>query len=452
MTRPRTVGITVLGDFILSEGIEAVLENIVGAGATAVAVNPTLTAESAEGEGSFQPPADAGSSPRLFDRPLFGKRSLWVHSGPSYRPDETLYAECPYRPRQPNELTERHVFIQLPAARPSGLRDEDRPRLPDGSIPPGRMADTASLASPAVRAWNRAYVADLLAAYPGITGFRIDWPEYPCYTLGELFQDFGPHVEAWAGERDVDFPTIRDGVKEFRALLRGGLTNDQLEPFLDVEPGGFAEFLVSLGGPVVAEWLNLKAALSVDLVRDWRDAIDSADGSKQLMSHAFMPPWTEVTGLDFAGIARFSDAISPKLYTMHWAQMITFWGSALKEANPGLDESLLVRTLVRVLDMADGTDEDPGGNSLADYRYPEPHEPHPVADNPQRRKINQVVAAVGDASPVWPLVHGYGPDDDFHRRLGIVADSEAPGVWINRYGYLSDRKLASVGELVASRR
>ena len=42
----------------------------------------------------------------------------------------------------------------------------------------------------------------------------------------------------------------------------------------------------------------------------------------QLHAHAFMPPWTIFTGLDFAGIAPFVDAISPKLYTMHWAQMI----------------------------------------------------------------------------------------------------------------------------------
>ena len=51
------------------------------------------------------------------------------------------------------------------------MRDEDRPRLPDGSIPPDRMADTASLASEAMRAYNRAYVADLLAAYPNISGY-----------------------------------------------------------------------------------------------------------------------------------------------------------------------------------------------------------------------------------------------------------------------------------------
>ena len=45
----RYVGITVLGDFILSEGVDPVLENVTAVGATAVALNPTVTAEAAEG-------------------------------------------------------------------------------------------------------------------------------------------------------------------------------------------------------------------------------------------------------------------------------------------------------------------------------------------------------------------------------------------------------------------
>ena len=181
----RYVGITVLGDFILSEGVEGVLENVTAAGATAVALNPTVTAEAAEGEGSFQPPDDAGTSPRLFDRPLFGKRSLWVQSEVSFQPDSSLYTASSYLPRVAGQLTEAHgsligefidaargrgldVFLQVPAARPSGLRDEDRPRLPGGELCEGRMADTASLASPAVREWNRCYTADLLRQYPDV--------------------------------------------------------------------------------------------------------------------------------------------------------------------------------------------------------------------------------------------------------------------------------------------
>jgi hypothetical protein len=32
-------------------------------------------------------------------------------------------------------------------------------------------------------------------------------------------------------------------------------------------------------------------------------------------------------------------------------------------------------------------------------------------------------------------------------RFELVADSEADGVWINRYGYLSDAKLDAVGAI-----
>ena len=94
---------------------------------------------------------------------------------------------------------------------------------------------------------------------------------------------------------------------------------------------------------------------------------------------------------------------------------------------------------------------------LSDYGYPKPHEPHPIPDDCQARKIAQVCNAVKDraakdrAAPgralVTPLVHGYGPHDDFCRRFQVVADSPADGVWINRYGYLSDAKLDAVGRL-----
>ena len=83
----------------------------------------------------------------------------------------------------------------------------------------------------------------------------------------------------------------------------------------------------ALARPGIMEWMRLKAALCQDLLQDWRAAIDAATPSDRptrvrLHAHAFMPPWTLFTGLDFAGIAPHVDAISPKLYTMHWAQMI----------------------------------------------------------------------------------------------------------------------------------
>lgn len=96
-----------------------------------------------------------------------------------------------------------------------------------------------------------------------------------------------------------------------------------------------------------------------------------------------------------------------------------------------------MRALVNLLDLAG----EEGGTRIDDYSYPEPDEPHPIPDQLQICKIAQAKAAAGDQTKNYALVHGYGPLDDFRRRLPLVVDSSADGVWINRYGYLSDEKL-----------
>ena len=455
----RFLGITVLGDFILNEGVDGVLDNLEKCGATAVACNPTVTAPCVVGEGAVLPPSDAGSSPRRFDRPLWGKRELWVRSGTSYEPVEDFYRDTPYAPRKANDLTAAHgsvigqfvdgalergmeVYFQVGATQPPGLREEDVPRLPDGSLPHNRMAETGSLASPAIRSYIRAYVRDLLNAYPQISGLRPDWPEYPCYKLDEAFQDFGPHARAWAEERGFDFESIQHEGARLYALLHGGLTNEHLADWACAERGRFALIDALRGSSGLYDWLRLKAALSVDLLREWRAALTAYGGEgKKLSANAFMPPYTLFTGFDFAGAARYCDAASPKLYTMHWSAMVEFWGRVLIERNEGLDEKLVARALAQLFDLGDDIDAE----GLDDYGYPGPDEAHPVPDGCQLRKIGQVRAVAGEGMAVTPLVHGYGPLDDFMRRFKLVAGSGADGVWINRYGYLGADKIEEIG-------
>ena len=457
--KQRTLGITVLGDFILSEGVEPVIRNLQHAGVTAVACNPTVTAAADEETGSFQPPLDAGSSPRLFDRPLFGEHALWVRSGVSYEPDVNCYRGADYGPRKPNDLTNEHghvigdfidaavdaglkVYFQLGAVQPSGLRDEDRPRDPWGNSIAGRMADTGSLASEAIRSYNHCYVQDLVQAYPRISGFRIDWPEYPCYTWGEIFQDFSSHVESWAIAHGFDFQVIQHDVQRFVAYLQESMNRDALVSTHGVGAGAMAiaelESRMEHSFPGVIQWLKLKADLSSDMIRDWREAIAATGRDDlELTAHAFMPPYTRLTGFDFAAASRIADSVSPKLYTMHWSLMIKFWGEHLLATNGSLAEEDLVPVLARMTDIAD----DPSQRRMADYGYPHPDQPHPVPDPPQQRKIAAVRECMAAEATLVPLVHGYGPLEDVARRLELVVQSEADGIWINRYGYLSDAKL-----------
>ena len=457
MTEPRRfLGVTTLSPFFQVEGIEPVLDRLERIGATAVAVNTSVTAVGAQGQGSWQPPDDGGTSPRLFDRPLWGRRGLWLRSGPGHRARAEFFADSPYRPREPNDLTDTEgpvigrfiraakgrglrVYLQTSAATPPGLRDEDRPQLPDGRVPGYRMADTGSLASPAIRAWNRAWTRDLFAQYPEIDGVRPDWPEYPCYTLNEAFADFAPGVARWAEAHSFDFGVIREQVSGLYRYLRGRLRNDDLLDFAEEDGGRYTMLRLFNRFPGVAEWFRLKAALSADLLRDWREAVSDYGGpDKELSANAFMPPYSFVTGLDFAAASAHCHSVSAKLYTMHWSQMVEFWGRELLEANPRVDEAILVRALVHLMDLADPGE---GGASLAHYGYPMPDEPHPIGEEAQRRKIRQVVRAVHGRARVNALVHGYGPPEDFSRRFRLALESPADGVWINRYGYLGDDKL-----------
>jgi hypothetical protein len=455
----KTLGITVLGDFILSEGVEPIIQRLLDTGVTAVACNPTVTAEAPEGQGTFQPPADAGSSPRVFDRPLFGKTSLWVHSGPSFHPNEKLYENCRYGPREVNALTEQHghvigefidkaadaglkVYLQVGAVQPTGLREDDQPRLPDGLLAKQRMAKTGSLASVAIRDYNRAYAQDLSTHYPRISGFRIDWPEYPCYTLDEAFGDFGPHVADWANRHGFEFDSIRFSIQALGMWLDAGLSNDYLRSFIETRD---VNRLIA-DNPPIGEWLRMKAALSTDLIRDWHDIIRYVGPPGcELVAHAFMPPYSCLTGFDFKAAAKHCDAIAPKFYTMHWPLMVRFWANAIAARNTRLDLNLLVHAIALLMELGEPAEL---AGHLDRMRYPEPDEAHPVSANVQRKKIESVRNAMnGSSAELIPLVHGYGPIGDFSSRFELAVTSDVDGVWINRYGYLTNEKLRVVGDI-----
>jgi hypothetical protein len=88
----------------------------------------------------------------------------------------------------------------------------------------------------------------------------------------------------------------------------------------------------------------------------------------------------------------------------------------------------------------------------AHLHYPPPDQPHPVGAQAQRDKLQHAQGLAG-AVPVIAYAHSYGPLDDVQARFALaVAASLQPGgsgqVWINRYGYLSDAKLAALGAVV----
>ena len=155
----------------------------------------------------------------------------------------------------------------------------------------------------------------------------------------------------------------------------------------------------------------------------------------------FPPPFSTVSGMQYSAVAKYATALHCKLYTMHWPVIFRFYGDAILKANPGLNEELLVRALSHLLEIQDP----PYSKRLADFRYPEPDEAHPVGREAQIHKVQRAQLAAG-ATPVYSFVHGYGPVDDFERRLKIGRAASPHGIWVNRYGYLRNEKIELLGK------
>jgi hypothetical protein len=468
----RDVGITVMPEFFQNEGVDAVLDNVVGrAGATAIATSPYVMEPARRDEGSREPPADAGAGKaRLLDRPLWGRRELWVRTAPSYEPDRSLYSGLRYQPARPDDLTARdgdvvaqairsakarglQVQLQVQAAIPPGYRvqfggpaDEDRPRLPDESSPVERVDNNGSLASPHILAYTQALLRDLARAYPETDAIRIDWPEYPPYSLDSLFFDFSTHAVAAMAEMGFDVERMRRDVGAFRTLLTAHAARGSL--------GGGDAWAVLLRDivrhPGVLDWLDAKARIVTRFIASCRDALTAeASGRIALMPQAFPPPFTLFSGFDYAAVARLRvRAIGVKLYTMHWPMMARSYGEEIARRDRACDRRRLGGDVVSFLGLSDDEADRVALDSIC---YPEPDERHPVGAQAQRRKIHVAQADAGDV-PIYAFAHGYGPLADVKARTALAFEAADSRIWLNRYGYLSDEKLDAVGEVTGAAR
>jgi hypothetical protein len=451
----RDLGIIVFPEFFQTEGVAQVLDNLQRrTGLDAIATSPYVMRPTQDGDGGREPPIDGGAgSVRLLDRPLWGRRELFVRTSVAYEPNRSFYQGLRYQPPAPDSHTSAdgalvgkalaqarqrglRTYLQIQAAIPPGYRvqfggpdPDDEPRHVDGSIVADRLDKNGSLASPHIRDYTVALLKDLAHAYPDIDGFHIDWPEYPPYTLDSAFLDFGHHARSAAARMGLDFDGMVADAAHCHAWLTQRLTLDELAR----GQANIAKF------PGVIALCDFKARLAAECAAAWRAAVPG----KQIVLRSFPPPWTAISGFSFEAMAPFADAISVKLFTMHWPMMVGSWTARLLRDNPALGSTKSVAPLIaRIFDIADAPEE--FGDAIA--QYPEPNAAHPVGAAAMVRKIETARRRSAPTS-VYAMAHGYGPLDDFRARLSTAWASAARKVWINRYGYLSDEKLDAVGQV-----
>jgi len=124
---------------------------------------------------------------------------------------------------------------------------------------------------------------------------------------------------------------------------------------------------------------------------------------------------------------------------MHWPMLARYWARDLLGDVPAAHFDAVTAAVAMLFDLTDTLDT--GGRGL---RYPEPHEAHPAGTLAQRHKLDTARELAGPV-PVRAFVHSYGPLDDVVARFRVAA-AAGGALWINRYGYLSDAKIAASRE------
>jgi len=456
-------GVTVMPEWFQYEGIDAVLDRLQRIGATALATSPYVMAACADGEGGREPPADGDAGKvRPLDRPLWGRRELWVRTAPSFEHEAARYRGLRYQPSPPDALTRTEggwldrlldaasargiaIYLQVMAASPPGYRVQFSNALADDAClgPSGRPHDqrvdrNASLASPHVVAYITTLLVELAERYPRVIGFRLDWPEYPPYDFRSALFDFNPAAlaEVARGGHDPallarDVTTWSQHLMRAAATSAGRGTAATLEALLDAQWNA----LIADEGPLVPLY-DVKRRSAHALLRACRAALDAVTGPRRrLEAQIFPPPLHRISGFPIDALDGIVDAIGVKLYTMHWPMLARYWARDLLDGAGGpVEQDVLTAAIAYLFGFTDTMNAH--GNAL---RYPEPHEPHLVGRLAQHAKLREA-ERLAAGIPVRAFVHSYGPLSDVMARFELAAETGLP-LWINRYGYLSDQKL-----------
>ena len=441
------------------EGLNAVMDRIQSTGATAINCGRTLNREATAETGFRAPPLDIDGYDRVFDRPVWGKRELYLESFRAQKPNLSWYTDTPYRPAWreipadldadlPSRIFESarsrnwRIYTSVTPLAVPGLKDQDRMQWIDGRCPDPdrRVANQGCPSSPHVRAWAIASVLDEISHHPTPDGVCLDWVEYTTYLLEDHFACFSPHSQRQMVELGYDPQKIKQDIQSLWNHLHRLTTDrlDQTERLLG-HPSRLLDLLVRFSG--VYDFFRFKSDVVCGLYKDIRTAMDQAGFAEvELVANGWPPPFNRSSGMDYGRLAQTVQCVRPKLYTFHWSAIPRWYGQVLKNWNPQLGVSTILKAVKLWFNLPD----DIQSPAFADYYIPGATDKHPVRFETFADRVGEVVQQVDGKSPVMPLAHGYVPLEQWKRTVAIVRDTAADGMWVQRYCYLSDEKISAL--------
>lgn len=464
---PHRRGIVFTPAELQEEGLEWVLESVTSRGVNAVALTPGVFLPSDPERGVREPPLDVDGHVRRLDRPLWGSHVAHVDRYAPYEYDEDIWAGVPYPPPKPAPLEHRvdlarslldrapefglepYVILSptvipgLPGGHSmsggvASLDTSERPVPVAGSRPERIIAGQGCPNHPKVQALIQARVQEAARHYPDAAGFFFDWIEYTCYFPQDVFTCFCCYCEQQAQAAGLDWEAMRVGVRMLWDRLHA-LSRDDLTA---VTHAGFLELLEPSEREAVEAHQRFKAATVARVYRLIRGVLQGEGcGEMNIGANGFPEPWGAVTGAALATAGMYADTVRPKFFTFHWAMMVRWFGETLQEWNPHLSEAAIVQATLGAFRISGG--ERP--LALEAFGMPRPEEHHPLSATDVVTKIDEISKELSTPRQCEAYLHGYQPADEFDHLLGAVGAMDIGGIWVQRYGYLSDKKLEILG-------
>lgn len=470
----RARGIVVTPAEVANEGVEKVLDKIQETGADSVAISPGVFVPSTPGDGVREPPLDIEGEARVLDRPLWGETVQYLKGYAPYEPDPAIWREVPFEPPTvaPRGVRVDFAKLVMQSARTRGMApfivmsptllpglpggqsfgsgmsvraDRDRVARVDGSLPTRAIAGQGCVNNPRVQQLARARLTETVMQYSEARGLFIDWAEYTCYLPGDVFTCFCVFCEQVATSEGLDWPAIRAGVG--RILSGLSQTEDRhLRDLISQGPESITSGLAFLAQVDTAaaeafeELTRFKARSVQRFFRSAQDLVTLLAPGIEVGANAFAPPWNDVTGSDFGALSAEVGVIRCKLFSFHWPMMTRWMCEFLLEANPELSPGLVLAAAKALYQVPTGPDEQ--RLTVGDYKMPRPDEPHAITMDAMLTKLEQARRACSAGIRIEAYLHSYRPQAEFQQLVEAVAGSPAAdGIWVQRYGYLSDDKL-----------
>lgn len=461
----RTRGVVFTPAELDYEGVDNVLDRMVSIGANAVSITPGVFLPGTAEEGVREPPIDVDGEVRELDRPLWGSRVAYVRRYSPYAPNPKLWEGVPFRAPAPAPDTYQHdvtrqmivaarqrgidpYIILSPTVLPglpgghsmsggtSGGDSSERPLPIDGRRSSRIIAGQGCPNNPGVRALVLAQVHEAIDHYGDAEGFFFDWLEYTCYFLEDVFTCVCEFCQHEAIRQGLDWDALTGALRGFYDRLHR-LTNRDLHDIM--ESGSAMSLLGDADANSLRDFWGFKAQSVANLLQVIAATMRASESPHLLLaSNGFPSPWSTATGSQFDASAPYVDQVHPKFFTFHWSMMVKWYGETLRAWNPDLDEELLVKAILSAFDLQPAFDD---RRLLMDFGMPTPTQPHPLSAGDIRRKVEQVTREVAGHAQVEAYVHGYQPVETFNELIGAMEDTPMDGVWVQRYGYLSDEKL-----------